>query len=124
MVTLTYGYKKPQTGDTGDKFFPAGEFNIQRINDHAHNGVDSAFLTVAGIAVTAASFIPTTGAQGAAGIYEQELTLPAGRLFDTTQIWFRSSIGNTANLSIAKTAANKFKVYTNQPAEVYTVFYR
>ena len=29
MLTLTYGYKKPQLDDTGDDFFPAVEADIQ-----------------------------------------------------------------------------------------------
>lgn len=44
MEILSYGYKKPVNGDTGDVFFPALEENIQKQNDHTHDGVNSAFI--------------------------------------------------------------------------------
>lgn len=45
MITLSYGYEKPQNGDTGDVFFPALERDIQRLNDHTHDGVNSPFIS-------------------------------------------------------------------------------
>lgn len=119
MINLQYGYKKPQDGDTGDSFFPALAANWDRMSTHDHDGINSAPLIAVGTLVPL-SFAPF----GGEGLYIQELTLPAGRVFDTTQIWFRSSNGNAALLDVEKTATNKFNVITNQPNEQYTVFYR
>lgn len=45
MITLSYGFEKPVNGDTGDVFFPALERDIQRLNDHTHDGVNSPFIS-------------------------------------------------------------------------------
>ena len=47
MLTLSHGYEKPETGDKGSVFFPALEDNIQKLNDHNHNGLNSELLTAA-----------------------------------------------------------------------------
>lgn len=44
MIVLSNGYKLPEIGDFGDVWFPALEDNIQRVNDHTHDGNDSAKL--------------------------------------------------------------------------------
>lgn len=63
MDVLSYGYKKPQDGDTGDVFFPAIEDNIQRVNDHTHDGVNSAFIASQSPSATINLFSPAgTGA--------------------------------------------------------------
>lgn len=45
MQTLTYGFKKPQVTDQGSIVFPALESNWQQVNDHNHDGVNSALLS-------------------------------------------------------------------------------
>lgn len=54
MTTLTYGLKRPATGDLGSVWFPAIEGNITQLDAHSHNGVDSPQLTNTGIASAAA----------------------------------------------------------------------
>lgn len=41
MIILSNGQKLPETGDFGDVWFPALEDNIQRNNDHDHDGTNS-----------------------------------------------------------------------------------
>jgi hypothetical protein len=48
-ITLSYGYKKPQTGDKGSSWFPDLEHDIQQLNDHTHNGVTSAKIPTTNI---------------------------------------------------------------------------
>ena len=40
-ITLSNGYIKPEDGDTGAVWFDALEDNIQRVNDHNHDGSNS-----------------------------------------------------------------------------------
>lgn len=54
MTTLTYGFKRPATGDQGSVWFPAMEDNITRLDAHDHDGTDSAQLTNSAIAAGAA----------------------------------------------------------------------
>ena len=44
MKVLSHGVYKPEAGDTGDVFFPRMEDNMQHLNDHTHNGVDSPYI--------------------------------------------------------------------------------
>jgi hypothetical protein len=44
MLTLSYGFKKPQVPDQGGVVFPALEANWQQVNDHNHDGVNSALI--------------------------------------------------------------------------------
>jgi hypothetical protein len=75
MITLTYGHKKPETGDKGSTFFPALEDNIDIDDSHTHNGVnsskiDSSNLTATELSVTAAGWV-------ASGIwYRKQVTYP------------------------------------------------
>ena len=45
MQTLTYGFKKPQVTDKGPVVFPALEANWQQVNDHNHDGANSALIS-------------------------------------------------------------------------------
>ncbi len=71
MQTLTYGFQLPEDQDKGPIVFPALEQNIQQLNDHSHNGIDSATLDRLALdsipqALSAASWSSVGG-----GIYRQ-----------------------------------------------------
>ena len=77
MDTLSYGYKKPRSPDKGTIFWPALEFDIQQLNDHNHNGTNSAKLTAASSVVVTVSILNTGwGAALADGGFRQLVTLP------------------------------------------------
>lgn len=73
MLTLSYGYKKPENGDTGDAIFPAMAENIQRLNDHTHNGINSSLIPPVNYNVPAGSWTIV-----ALGIYSQVVNLGSG----------------------------------------------
>ena len=45
MITLSNGYQLPEDGDRGNVFWDGLEGNIQRLNDHKHDGADSEKLS-------------------------------------------------------------------------------
>jgi len=49
--------KKPQNADTGDVWFPALELDIQKVNDHTHDGSDGAQLAVISQNILSAAWI-------------------------------------------------------------------
>ena len=55
MITLGYGFKRPSSGDKGSAFFPALEDNITQLNDHTHNGVNSAPLAATAVTTQSVS---------------------------------------------------------------------
>ena len=82
MITLSYGYLKPESGDKGNVFFPALEDDIQQLNDHTHDGITSAKLTsqsIIGVSDTilAAGWVLVSG-----GTYRQVVTTPPSVTFD------------------------------------------
>jgi hypothetical protein len=95
MLTLSYGFKKPQSGDKGPVVFPAMELNVQKINDHTHDGTNSAKLPAQNFTTTTQT-IPHASWSGAglpAGHFKQNMSIPAGFTFDANVISFRDSVG-------------------------------
>lgn len=121
MQTLSYGYKKPQNPDTGDVFFPAMEFNIQQLNDHDHDGVNSAPLaTQTGNVVSVLWVAAPIGG----GMYRQSITMPTGLTYDGSDIWFRLSTGEFVYPSVERIDATHFYVYTNDNTIAYVAYFR
>ncbi len=124
MITLSYGYKKPQTGDKGTPLFTALEDNIQRVNDHNHDGVNSPPLTAQSIqgiqaTVLAANWV----AFGPTGHYRQLVTVIAGFNFDTMFISTRTSAGAYVFPTIERFSATQFYIYTTDPTADFVVTY-
>lgn len=127
MLTLSFGYKKPQTGDKGSIFFPALEFDIQRLNDHIHDGVDSSKLTSLSVAPTSDVILAVNWVSLGGGNYKQNVTTPAGITFDVYGMAFRITngpdIGAEINPTIIKTAVNKYDIYVNDNTIDLSVLY-
>lgn len=119
MQTLSYGYKKPANPDTGDLVFPALEADIQQLNDHNHDGANSAPLATTQQSVLAASWSATAN-----GTYRQLLTVPTGLSYDTCNIWVKRSTGEVAYPTLERVSSTTFYIYTNDNSLAYTVNYR
>lgn len=121
MITLSYGYKKPQNPDTGDIFFPALEDNWQRVNDHNHDGSNSAPLAITNQQILPGAWV---AAPIGGGMYRQVVTLPGTRQYDTTEYQFRLSNGARVYPNVEKVSANSYYIYTNDNTQTYVAFYR
>lgn len=121
MLTLSYNYKKPQNSDTGDVVFPALEADIQQINDHAHNGTDSAPLATSTVAISAGSWV---AAPIGGGVYRQSITVPSGMTYDVSQVWFKLSTNEYVYPSVEKIDSTHFYVYTNDNSLAYVAYFR
>lgn len=113
MLVLSYGYKKPQSGDKGAPLFSALEFDIQRLNDHNHDGSNSTILTAQSITGIQQTILAAGWATygGPAGHYRQLVTLPAGFDFDKVQISFRIN-GNYTYPTIQRQSATQYYIYS------------
>lgn len=124
MLTLSYGYLKPQTGDKGSIFFPALEADIQQLNDHTHNGVNSALISSSSItpltqAILSAAWVATTG-----GTYRQLVTVTGGLMYDQFTVSVKlTATGHLIYPSIEKVSSTTFYVYTNDNSLDYTLVY-
>ena len=124
MLTLSFGYKKPESGDRGSTLFTALEDNIQRLNDHTHNGIDSPPLpaqSIVGVIQTilSASWV----AFGPTGHYRQLVTVASGFDFDTTQISFRNPSGHIIYPTTERVSDTQFYVYTTDNTIDFTAVY-
>lgn len=117
MQTLSNGYKKPETGDKGSVFFPALEDNIQRVNDHTHNGTDSEKLNANSVDAVNQSILNASWVTAGGGLYKQTVTLPGTLQFDTTTMMFRinsgSDAGHVVYPDVKKITANTYDIWIN-----------
>lgn len=124
MQTTTYGYKKPETGDATSVWEGSVEDNVQRLNDHSHNGSDSARLTSAAFTITtataaSANWVATTG-----GTYRQAITMPINMSYADYNVSFRdANTGNQLYLSCEKISNTSFYVYINDNTLTITIQY-
>jgi len=127
MQTLTYGYKKPQTGDKGSVFFPALEDNIQRLNDHDHDGTDSAKLTAASVTSVAQTLLLANWVSVGDGLFRQLVTCPGTLKVDEQGMRFQIASGaNSGHFfypSVEKVSASTFYVYINDSSVDVKVLY-
>lgn len=125
MLTLSKGFKKPQTGDKGSVFFPALEANWQQVNDHTHNGTNSQLLVPA--AITAVTQLLSSGSWVlvSPGEYRILVTMPAGVTW-ANNIWryFDPASGVQLLLPTVKNDVDKFYVYSNTNTIDVTIIYR
>lgn len=114
MLTLTNGFKKPETGDKGSLIFTALEFDIQRLNDHNHDGNNSEKLDATSITTVTGTILSAGWATygGPTGHYRQQVTLPAGLSFDEISISIRTAAGAYIYATIEKVSATQYYIYS------------
>jgi hypothetical protein len=123
-TTLTYGYKKPSTGDRGSTFFPDLEGDIQQLNDHNHNGTNSSLLSIQAVSVTTQAIASGSWAATSGGTYKQTVTLPGTLTFDTVSMEFRlTTLKHVIYPSIEKVSANTYDIYINDNTLGVTAIY-
>lgn len=121
MITLSNGYLLPQDPDTGDIWFQALAFDIQRLNGHNHDGVNSAPL-----ASTSQNILPGSwvAAPIGGGLFRQLVTMPGTIQYDTVNFWFKLSTGEVVYPSVERASANTYYIYTNDNSLTYVAYYR
>lgn len=114
MIILSNGYKLPETGDFGDVWFPALEDNIQRLNDHTHNGTDSEKILSTSVTGVNQTVLSGAFAVQPSGEFRATVNVAAGGEFDTMNISFRDpSTKDQVYLKYEKISVTQFYVYTN-----------
>lgn len=113
MITLSYGYKLPQTNDKGPQVFPALEGNIQQLNDHDHDGTNSSKLPGSSVASATVSIPSGSWVALGGGNYRQQVTMPASYLFDEVQISIRLNDSSIVYATVEKISNTQFWVYSN-----------
>jgi hypothetical protein len=126
--TLSYGFIKPATGDKGSVFWPALETDIQKMNDHTHNGSNSARISAAA-STAVKQDVSAAGWTLDSGIYSQTVTLPSaltsvGGTYDDYAIEIRNgSTGDRVFLQTRKVSSTSFAVDTNDNSLTLKILY-
>lgn len=110
METLTYGFQKPSPNDPGSIVFPAMEQNIERLDNHNHNGLNSRKLEAASIAATTETIASASWVADSDGLFSQVVTLPAGYNYGTCSMKFRLPDGSDIFPEIEREADNQYKI--------------
>jgi hypothetical protein len=120
VLTLSNGFKKPQDNDSSTQWFDAMEGNVQQLNDHTHNGVDSEPLAISAIDVTTQSISSASWVATSGGTYRQLVTMPVSLTagspaltYDDVALEFRLSTGDIIHPSVEKASSTTFYVYIN-----------
>lgn len=123
MLTLSYGFKKPETGDKGSVFFTALETDMQLLNDHTHNGTNSSKLTTLASEVLTSDVLSANWVASGTG-FRQLITMPAGLTYDKVMIGFKESTASgVAYLDTEKVAASTYYVYCNDSTKTFKAVY-
>ena len=124
MQTLTYGYKKPEDGDKGQQHFDAMEENWQQVNDHSHEGSDSAKLGSAALNHSSQAVASGGWVLVANGIYRQAVSVVGGLQYENYEVVFRNSAnGDRLYLDTEKIDASQYYVYCNDNTVNLTAVY-
>ncbi len=123
-TTLTYGFKLPQDGDRGSTWFPDLAFDIQRLNDHSHDGQNSAPINSINITSTTQNILAASWVATSDGIYRQLITVPNGKLYDNSVIIFRNTATKSQMfLGVEKVSATTYYTYINDNTVNVTAYY-
>lgn len=114
MQTLSYGYLKPESGDKGALFWPALEADIEQLNDHNHDGVNSAKLTAQAITGVRDAIVADDWVHVAGGTYRQLVTTPPSVTYDDYARMFRiTSSKHEVFPTVEYVSPTTYYVYTN-----------
>lgn len=124
MLTLSYGFLKPQTGDKGSVWFPALEADIQQLNDHNHNGVNSAPIQSSSIVATTQALSSAGWVSVGGGLFRQLVMMPGAMQYDNFFINAKLTTSGAQYFpTIEKVTANTFYIYVNDNSLDVTVYY-
>lgn len=112
MLTLTYGYKVPETNDRGSIVFPALEANFTRLDGHDHDGVNSKKIPGSSLQSTVVSISAAAwGSDLGGGYYSQVVNVPTGVDYDAGTIEFRTSTGERLYPKVTRVSGAQVTVF-------------
>lgn len=123
MITLSKGFKLPETGDFGDVWFPALEDNIQQLNDHKHDGLDSEKIPSGNLSASVVTTLVGAFADQGDGYWRASVSTPGGVALSDLSVTVRDPTTlEPIYAKLAKNTASSIYVYINTPQTVEVVF--
>lgn len=127
-TVLGYGFVLNDASDESSTAWMANyNVNIQKLNDHTHDGVDSALISSTSFAKTSQDVDASAWVLVGAGIYSQSVAMPLGFEFDNVIMQFVITGGPTVDEiwypQVIKTGISSFDIYSNDNTITFTVRY-
>ena len=114
--TLSNGYILPEDGDFGLTWFDDLESNIQRVNDHNHDGVTGSRLPSTSITSVVIQIAETAFTPVATGGFEATLQANSTINFDDLTIYVRdATTKQQVFLDVLRVSSSEYKILTNTP---------
>jgi len=120
-TTLTNAFVKPAQDDTGDTFYETQADNVQRTNDHNHNGTNSELLTPTTQSIASGSWT----AEGD-DTFSQTIDVTSANsafTYDAIGLEFRLSNGTVIYPTIEKVTSTTYKIFINDNTQTVTAVY-
>lgn len=125
MVVLSYGFKQPQNGDLGSVWFPALNFDIQRLNDHNHDGSNSAFIDSTNIVGGSTPVLSANWVLAETARYTQTLACPIDfNMTDFTITVYDTVTGDIVNPTLTAATPTSFVIESMFNTKNYLVVFR
>jgi len=122
-TTLTNGFKLPDSGDKGAILFADLEFNIQRTNDHNHDGSNSSKISSSGLLHSSQLIEAANWVAWQDGIFRQAITTVGGLDASSYGIVFKDSNGGRYMLDTETISGVQYYVYSNDNTLEVTALY-
>jgi len=123
MITLSNGYRLPETGDFGNEWFPSLEFNIERLNDHNHDGLSSEKLTSSNFVATVVTVSAGSLVNQLNGYFRAEVNTPNGNDIANYTVVVRDPVTKEQIfLKVVKSGITSVYIYTNFVQNLEVVF--
>jgi len=130
--TLAFGFLDPESGDQASVWQAAVNSTVQQLATHNHDGVNSASISPASIAILSTGVNATVGAlpgewtetPGGSGTYIQRVPAP-GAVSEVNDFFpkvYENSTGNVLSLSINRFDATNIELSSNNPVAMTVVW--
>lgn len=115
MDTLSYGYQRPADGDRASVWMPALKANVTKMNDHNHDGSNSAALTPSSIAKYSHTKLAADWVSAGGGNYTMDITVPGGitEINNFIPKFINNTTGELLYLSMTRLTATTYRVAIN-----------
>lgn len=120
MEDLKTGLKlqKPQNSDDISVFNPALRANVQKTNDHTHDGTNSPRTAVTTQTIASGGYTDLGN-----DTHRKLITLASSLQYDDVVIQMKLSTGDLFYPTIEKVSATTFNLFVNDPTQSYTAVY-
>lgn len=132
MRTTTYGYRVPETGDPAKGiggWYESIEFDIDRLDQHNHDGTNSRQLSSSAIPTETVSILAAGWAVDGVS-YKQTVTMPAAvpEINDVSVRFYQTApageVGKNANLAFKRLTATTVEVYCSDNTAEFVMVLR